>query len=159
MANPFENIEFGPNIVLMDISTGTTWTPWASRMFSVRDDVMRVNEEPETEFNKVTTGNRLSDEIIKTVEAINRAGTAYSRLTAVERCTATKEAVDYILARGNDAKNLVATLAARTNLYNNKVRLNDDGTVTITINTVGYKGDLICSNMTCAVAMILAHWW
>jgi hypothetical protein len=159
MAHPFDNIQFGPSVVLMDISTGEIWSPWVDRVFGVSDDVIRANEKAKAEFNKRIMNKRLSDEAVKTVEAISQAGSAYSRLSAIERCTATKEAADYILARGNDARKLVTGLAARTNLYNDKVRLNDDGTVTITLNTIGYKGDLVFSNMTCAIAMILAVWW
>jgi hypothetical protein len=159
MAHPFDNIEFGPNVVLMDISTGKIWSPWVDRVFGVSDDVIRANEKAKAEFNKRIMEKRLSDEATKTVKAISQIGSAYSRLTAVERCTATKEAADYILARGNDARNLVTRLAARTDRYSDKINLNDDGTVTITLNTIGYKGDLVCSNMTCAIAMILAVWW
>jgi hypothetical protein len=159
MAHPFDNIQFGPNVVLMDISTGEIWSPWVDRVFGVSDDVIRANEKAKAEFNKRIMNKRLSDEAAKTVEAISQAGSAYSRLSAVERCTATKEATEYILARINNAKELAARLAAKVDRYSDKINLNDDGTVTITISTVGYKGDLICSNMTCAVAMILAVWW
>ena len=158
MPHPFDNFEFGPNVTMMDLSTGEIRSPFFERVFAVdAAEIKKIEEEKaakraELEAKRIL---EMANEVAKFVK--DNACYAYNKLSIEEQLKNTEAASNYLLARQSDLQEFISKLEKGE--INFVTIHRGDGCVTYTPIFAYNKDEVFCANMTCALARILALYW
>jgi hypothetical protein len=161
MSHPFDNFKFGPNVDIMDITTGKIINPFFTAIFGSAPKEPTSAELAAEAAAEQQRENQYAAKIANATMALARQAAAdeYSVLPMSERTKVqnTGYAERYLSVRGDDVVKLIADIESGYSSKYINIKVDpESGSTTLQRDDRAAKE---FPNMTLALAFILARYW